>query len=299
MSFIDHEFNNEIVVRAYDRNAMKSVQTIANKTNMPTDYHTFVNKIVKQLVIDPRQHWVPHVSGWYYVNMVGGTWEKSVVSTIQDETNDYKEFSIGAADLFKKFKPEIGHLIKDIQPPQLNIDYDNISGRLRNISLATKTSMTQEFSIIWKDTSDAIVFKYHELWHDYIDAHKKGFIKSGVKYDKDSYFVDIPYFNAVWVAILKPFTYELLGLVKLMGVTPSNPIPLQDILGQRGQNQLTTYTINYKVVDCIVQMFQGKPSGNFYNEFMSDQQAFFDTSIMESLYYGSQTSLNDIKLFNN
>ena len=294
---IDVNKQTDVNSLAYDRNIIKSTQTISAKTGMDNNYQTFVNKIVKQLIVDPRGNWAPHVNGWYYVNMVGGTWESKLVNAYKDKENSYKEFSTNPETLFTSVKKEFGHLIKDINPPQLGIDFDTISGRLRNISIATRTNMTQEFSIVWKDNSTAQVFKYHEFWNDFIDAHRKGFIKSDEKYDDDTYFIDVPYFNSVWIAILKPFTFELLGLVKLMGVAPSNPIPLQEILGQRGASQLTNYTINYKVVDSIVQMFEGKPSGNFYNEFMLDQQAFFDSKILESLYYGGQSSLKDIKLF--
>ena len=68
-----------------------------------------------------------------------------------------------------------------------------------------------------------------------------------------------------------------------MGVAPTNPIPLQELLGQRGASQATTYTINYKIVDTIVQMFHGQPSGNFYNEFMESQSQFFKTDILDTL----------------
>lgn len=286
----------EINSLAYDRNIIKSTQSVTKKiTN--ANYQTFVNKVVKQLIVDPRNHWIPHVNGWYYVNMVGGNWEGSLVESVKDKSNAFKEFSTNPESLFASAKSQFGHLIKDINPPQLGIDYDTISGRLRNISVATRTNMTQEFSIVWKDDADATVFKYHEFWHDYIDAHKKGFIKSGEVYKDENIFINVPYFNAIWIAILKPLTFELLGLVKIMGVAPTNPIPLQEILGQRGASQLTSYTINYKAVDCIVQMFHGEPSGNFYDEFMLDQQGFFDSNILESLYYGGQQSLKNIKLF--
>lgn len=287
----------EMNTLAYDRNAIKSTQTITASVIKNNNYQTFVNKIVKQMIIDPRNTWIPHVNGWYYVNMVGGNWEDDLVQVSKNKDNKFKEFSTNPDKLFDSVKPQFGHLIKDINPPQLGIDYDTISGRLRNISIATRTNMTQEFSIVWKDNANAEVFKYHEFWYDYIDAHKKGFIKSNQEYKDENYFIDVPYFNAIWIAILKPLTFELLGLVKLMGVAPTNPIALQEILGQRGASQLTNYTINYKCVDSIVQMFQGEPSGNFYDEFMLDQQNFFDSKILDSLYYGGQESLKDIKLF--
>ena len=293
---IDVDQQTSINSNAYDRNIMKSVKTIASKTGMETEYSNFVNKAVKQMIIDPRQHWIPHVNGWYYVNMVGGNWEDDVIRIASDTQSTYKEFSPGAATLFPRAKNEFGHLIKDVNPPQIGLDYDGVSGRLRTISVATRMSMTQEFSIIWKENSTADIFKYHEYWVDYIDANKKGFIPSTSKYEDDGYFIDVPYFNAVWVAILKPFTFELIGLIKIMGVAPTG-LPIDALLGQRGQHQATTYTITYKAVDCIIQMFDGKPSGNFYKEFMQAQYGFFDSKILNSLQYGNNLNVENIKLF--
>ena len=292
---IDIDKQTDINSTAYDRNIMKSVKTITKKTNMDTEYANFVNKVTKQLIVDPRNHWIPHVNGWYYVNMVGGNWEDDVILISNNSQSEYKEFSPGAHTLIPRAKLNFGHLIKDINPPQIGIDYDGVSGRLRTISVATRMSMTQEFSMTWKENSTADIFKYHEYWVDYIDANKKGFIPSKVDYT-EGYFMDVPYFNAVWIAILKPFSFELLGLIKIMGIAPTG-LPLDTLLGQRGMSQATTYTITYKAVDCIIQMFDGKPSGNFYKEFMQQQYGFFDATIMNSLQYDSSTEGSSIKLF--
>lgn len=281
--------------KAADRNIIRSTQANSTARKFDVEYSTFISKIVKQLIIDPKGHWEPHVSGWYYVNMVNGTWVDEVIKISRDKEHEFKEFSTGAENVFKKCQTEFGHLIKDINPPQIGIDYDSISGRLRTISIATRSNLTNEFSITWKDTADALVFKYHELWNDYIEAQRKGFFEStNTRNNPDDYFIDVPYFNAIWIAIFKPFTYELIGLVKLLGVAPTNPIPLQEILGQRGVAQATTYTINYKIVDAIVQMYHGTPSGNFYNEFMETQGSFFSNDVLESLDIKNTAS---IKLF--
>lgn len=268
---------------AHDRNIIRSAISSNTMHNFSVDYSNFVSKVIKQLIIDPKNEWSPHVSGWYYVNMINGTWVNEVIEIVKNSESKFKEFSIGAEEVFKEAKKEFGHLIKDINPPQIGIDYDSISGRLRTINIATRSNLTNEFSITWKDNSDGLVFKYHELWNDYIEGQRKGLFDMETKESKDPYFIEVPYLNAVWIAIFKPFSFELIGLVKLMGVAPTNPIPLQELLGQRGASQATTYTINYKIVDAIVQMFHGQPSGNFYNEFMESQSQFFKTDILDTL----------------
>ena len=274
----------------YNRNLYRSA--VASNTNrkFSVEYSDFVSKVIKQLIIDPKSEWDPYVSGWYYVNMVSGTWLKETMGIVRSPDHEFKEFSINADKVLEEAPYKFGHLIKDINPPQIGIDYDSISGRLRTINIATRSNLTNEFSITWKDTSDALIFKYHEIWNDYIEGQKKGFFssyKTGDTKDKNKekneYFIDVPYLNAVWIAIFKPFSYDLIGLIKLMGVAPTNPIPLNELLGQRGVPQAAVYTINYKVVDAIVQLYHGTPSGNFYNEFMETQGGFFSNTIMDSL----------------
>lgn len=283
---------------AYDRNIIKSALASNTKQNFSVEYSDFVSKVVKQLIIDPKNEWDPMVSGWYYVNMINGTWVDEVKEMTSTNEGSFKEFSTNATGIITEATEHFGHLIKDINPPQVGIDYDSISGRLRTINIATRSNLTNEFSITWKDNSEAIIFKYHELWNDYIEAQRKGFFKSTIDKNtdiKNDYFISVPYLNAVWIAIFKPHTYNLLGLIKLMGVAPTNPIPLQEILGQRGVPQAATYTINYKIVDAIIQMYHGEPYGNFYNEFMESQNKFFKSDPLTSLSLSKNTV--GIKLF--
>jgi hypothetical protein len=44
-------------------------------------------------------------------------------------------------------------------------------------------------------------------------------------------------------------------------------------------------------------MFDGKPSGNFYKEFMQAQYGFFDPKILNSLQFGNNLNVENIKLF--
>lgn len=254
--------------------AYANIEAQSSKKNFTEDHKLFLKNFIKQMVLDPRNHWAPHVNGWYYINMVGGSWEDQVISMTSDSSNEFKEFSPNAKDIIVRAKKEFGHLIKDLDSFQMGIDYESISGRLRTISVATRTNISNEFSLSWKENADADVFRYHEYWYDFIEAHKKGFIPSTSSYADEDFFIEVPYFNAVWVAILKPFTMELQGLMKFMGVAPTS-LPIKEFLGQRGASQATTYNISYKVVDVIVQMYDKEPVGPFYTEFMNDSKTFF------------------------
>ena len=88
----------------------------------------------------------------------------------------------------------MGNLIKDIDPPQLNVEFETISGRLRNINTATRILPTSEFSMTWQETPHLDVIKYHELWRDYMDAHRKGFVPKTTSYKDEGYIYRCPLF---------------------------------------------------------------------------------------------------------
>lgn len=265
-------FSIDSTKELYRNQIHKNIDYIIEQKKFDGQYSTFIRNAVNHLIIDAKDNIIPHVNGWYYIGMVGGTWTDHIKNKIMEE---YHEFSPGAEKLLSEFPYKMGNLIKDIEPPQLNIEYETISGRMRNINIATRILPTAEFSMNWQEISNLDVLKYHEIWRDYIDAHRKGFIPSTSIYKDDDIFIDTPYFNAVWVAIFKPFTFELSALIKLMGVAPTN-LPIKEMIGQRGNAQATTYNISYKVIDAIVMIYgEETPSGPFYENFMNDSLNFF------------------------
>lgn len=274
-------FSVENTEYIYTEQIKKSLEAVlANQNNLSDIYPQFVQKTVDQIITKPRKTWAPHINGWYYANMIPGTWANEVIRLNGNKSKDtYNEFSPDAKQIINNAHYHMGHLIVDVDPTQLNIDYETISGRVRNINFATRTLPTSEFSIQWKDNRDLDIFRYHDTWIKYIDASKKGFMKATSDNNEDSMFIDIPYFNAVWIVVFKPFSFELQALIKLMGVSPVG-FNYKDILGTRATPQMTTYTINYKVVDTI-GVFYGNsaPSGDFYEEFLNDQLRFFSSSV--------------------
>lgn len=247
------------------------------KNELNDDYKKFVQKSIDQIIIEPRKHWAPHVNGWYYVNMVHGTWAYDLMDPTKKYIDEYKEFSSDPNILIPRAIKNMGHLIKDIDPTQLNIEYETISGRVRNVQHATRVMASSEFSLTFKENRELDNFRYHEFWYDYIEAYKKGFISNPSTEDayNDSPFIKIPYLNAVWIVLFKPFSFELQGLIKIMGITPTG-LPIKEIIGQRSGSQVTTYSISYKAVDTIMVLYgDSKPSGSFYEDFLADSKKFF------------------------
>jgi hypothetical protein len=83
----------------------------------------------------------------------------------------------------------------------------------------------------------------------------------------------MPYFNAVWVAIFKPFSTKIQGLIKIMGVSPVS-LPFKQILGDRAKNTLTTINTTYKSTDMIHKFYKENNKdlthSPFYKEFIAD-----------------------------
>lgn len=273
--------NNETVDETY-QNVFKTGLTKLSKSN-ETKYLSFAQKAANQLINSPKLEWSPHIGGWYYVNMVPGTWRNDFLKDDSDIAK-YPEIAPGAKELMARIQPQMGHLIKEIDPTKLGIDYETISGRTRNIHIPTKLMPTGDFSITFKDNRNLDVFRYHKFWYQYMQAYRKGYIRPNQdhKTKSEDFFTEVPYLNAIWIVLFKPFTFDLMGLVKIMGVSPLE-LPLKDVIGERSNHQLTTYSLSYKAVDTIAQFYgDSTPSGNLYNNFLKDQESFFDDLIIQS-----------------
>ena len=62
------------------------------------------------------------------------------------------------------------------------------------------------------------------------------------------YFLEMPFANAVWVAVFRPFTTDIQLLIKLVGVMPVT-MPLKQIIGNRGTSKMTVLNMSYKASD--------------------------------------------------
>ena len=224
-------------------------------------------------------------NGFYYIHMVHGTWIDHLTSKESLDSNgnrysaqEYGEFSDGVdKGFFKTINDNYPTYATDIDIPQLNIEYDTLSGRVRNLNYASKVHFASDFSINYIDDNNKNFFKYHETWFKYVEASKKGFFKKSIlhntyKGDPSDYFIDVPYFNAVWVAIFDSFSTNIRALIKILGVSPIN-LPFKQIIGDRGKNELTTLNMNYKSNDMVYKFFENKDdlqASSLYKEFLND-----------------------------
>jgi len=217
-----------------------------------------VTNIADQILNDitlAYQVFNPHVNGYYYVDMVHGPWVDLYKSYITSPTD---EIFTNASDSVSNFPKHLGSVATDIDIPQLNIEYDTITGKSRNINYASRLNFTGDFNINYLDTYDLKLFRYHENWQRFIELYKRGSIKSTLPQDTSnlltSEFIDIDYFNAIYILIFDPFTVNVRGIIKIMGVSPIN-LPIKQILGDRSKGQLTTINQNYKSNDVIFEFY--------------------------------------------
>lgn len=225
----------------------------------------------------------PSINGYYYVYMKHGTWVNQLKDLIAAGKlqKTYGEFSSLNNETFDYLSKNYAMHATDIDIPQLNIEYDTLSGRVRNINYASKVHYAGDFSINYIDTSRYNIFGYHEAWSKYIEACKKGYLTketlprdySNYKGKSDDYFIDVPYFNAVWVVVFDSFSTNIRGLIKILGVSPIN-LPFKQIIGDRSKNNLTVINMNYKSNDIIYKFFDNEPetveNSTLYKEFVQD-----------------------------
>ncbi len=235
--------------------------------------HNLQKKIHKALTVDYKDI-TPHVNGYYYIHMVHGTWKNDIIKqTFNGSFIKNNEFSTFTKEHFANIDSSFGQFATDIDVPQINIDYESISGKNRNLNYASKLNYNGDFSINFLENNNNMIFRYHEAWYKYIDAYKKGFVKKNVApYKDDAYFVDVSYYNAVWVAVFAPFTTNIRLLIKIMGAAPVN-LPFKQIIGDRTKSSLSTINQTYKSNDMIYKFYEDEKeyaASPFFQEFLHD-----------------------------
>ena len=204
----------------------------------------------------------PHVNGFYYVSVESGTWANS--ATGKNFSSDYKK-------AINDFQINCSSYITDIDMPNLSLEFDTLSGKARSLHYATKMSYSSDFSLNILNDSNNYCMKYLDCHLQFIGGYRKGTIEV----QKDDYatlagpqFMNIPYFDAVWVVIFKPFSFKIDCVIKILGVAPAN-MPFKQIIGDRAKSNLSSLNVNYKSTDMFYKFYGDTPSGPLYDEFIT------------------------------
>jgi len=211
----------------------------------------------------------PHVNGFYMIFMVHGTWyerfKQGVVSpgNGDDYENNYAKNPAGISDpvdMHATKNDSFNMLATDIDIPDMTEEYISVSSRIRNSFVPSRNYFVSDFSISYIDNVNLEVMRYHEAWHKYLELLKRGEVNA---YDTEEEcikassgeFLDMPFTNAVWVVIFKPFTTDIQALIKLMGVMPVT-MPLKQIVGNRSSSKMTVLNLQYKAADVFYKFYK-------------------------------------------
>jgi len=215
-------------------------------------------------------NFTPHINGFYMIFMVHGPWYEEYQTFIESNNRkniskapDGKKFKPGMSTLsFKNNGSYFNMLATDIEIPDITEEYTSVSSRLRNSFVPSRNYFVSDFSISYIENINMDVMRYHEAWHKYMNLIRRGEVPGG-ECSSGGYFLEMPFSNAVWVAVFRPFTTEIQLIVKLIGVMPVT-MPLKQLIGNRSSSKMTVLNISYKSADLFYKFY------NNTQEFLDD-----------------------------
>jgi len=225
---------------------------------------TVLKKWHKDLTINFKHapNFSPHVNGFYMIFMTHGTWYKGAKkqSSSASPTERYNLSNKLQKDVLdSNNSSHMNFMATDIDIPDINEEFISVSSRIRNSFIPSRNYFVSDFNITYIDNNDLAIMRYHEMWMKSIDLIKRGeFNEFDDSYCKDignGYFLDMPYSNAVWVAVFKPFTMQIQLLIKLIGVMPVT-LPLKQVVGNRSATKMTVLNIAYKSSDMQYKFYE-------------------------------------------
>lgn len=196
----------------------------------------------------------PFINGYYYIHMVSGTWIDYFKPNSKNKASGVVTTGVTYDDL-KEIASNMGSYIFGSDLPNILMETEVVSGRLRNINYATKTQINSDFSINYHDDNNLSILKYYTSWFKYIELLRRGEIEYNSSFSATSSFMDIPYYNAIFVIIFKPLSIKPIAIFKILGVMPIN-LPHQTLLGDRSSPSIGIFNQNLKCNDVIFDIQQ-------------------------------------------
>lgn len=259
----------------------KQIMQLAEKHSQSENVKNILFNWHKNITTGYRYtNYSPHINGFYMVFMQHGTWYDHYRSYMQSNSDtggltlsDYKTPTGG------DFRKSFPILATDVDLPDLTKEYTSVSSRLRNSFTVARDYFVSDFNVSYIENINLDVMRYHEAWHKYIDLLKTGALADSGRSITNcasqplnsSYFIDVPYANAIWIAVFKPFTTDIQMLVKVTGVMPVN-MPLKQVIGNRSGSKMTTLNLTYKSADMFYKFYDG--TDQVYNDQGALAQSF-------------------------
>lgn len=229
----------------------------------------------------------PFINGYYYIHMVSGTWIDYFKPNPKNKDSGVVTTGVAYDDL-KEIASNMGSYIFGSDLPNILMETEVVSGRLRNINYATKTQINSDFSINYHDDNNLSILKYYTSWFKYIELLRRGEIEYDSSFSATSSFMDIPYYNAIFVIIFKPLSIKPIAIFKILGVMPIN-LPHQTLLGDRSSPSIGIFNQNLKCNDVIFDIQQpGKELKTDTNEKPSNLFEYLYSDFLNK--FGSTTT---------
>ena len=226
----------------------KKIGNVANYINKKTNNTTlksFISSVIQSVTVNYSRGFSPQINGRYSIHMVHGTWLND------DVIKQAKKINVSDTEILKTSSInslDFPMLATDIDIPEVNKEYSNVSTRSQTLSAYQREITLPEFNISYLEDDNQSIIQYHELWHKVIELSRRGEIhfnnKTNRKKEQQMYFYDVPYSNGVWV-VQYDMEFFIRGLFYLVGVRPIS-LPLKQVIGNRSDSKMTTYNIQYK-----------------------------------------------------
>lgn len=223
------------------------------------------------------QDYKPFVNGYFYIHMQSGSWINYYnPDKISNNVSNLTTININYERL-KLIEKKSGKYMFNAELPNIMLESETVSGRLRNINYATKMQLTSDYSVTYHDTDNLEFFTYHSAWMKFIELLRRGDISlypQDSNFNPTSQFVDVPYYNAMWVLVFLPFSVKPIAIFKMMGVIPIN-VPFSPLLGDRGAPTIGLFNQSYKCNDILFDLKAENEIDNFIdNQFNSGNSLY-------------------------
>ena len=116
-------------------------------------YNPDIKDFIHQSITHGYKEFSPHISGFYYIQMVQGQWFDDYKTLgnydgTEDSKEVFGEFSKYSKKLHTQIKKKFGQMATDIDIPQLNLEYESISGKQRTLNYASRLHYASDLVLI-------------------------------------------------------------------------------------------------------------------------------------------------------
>jgi hypothetical protein len=276
MSNVAQTLGNRYSIDSWNSIVAQKIDDLSKRYSDDQNINNILKRWHKQVTIDygHTKGFTPHVNGFYMAFMVHGTWYDQYLKYLKEDNKTGLSEKPVAGKGMQAFSMEnpnsyLNMLATDIDIPDITEEYTSVSSRLRNSFVPARNYFVSDFSMSYIENINLDIMRYHEAWHKYMQLIRRGediykISKADCEKANNGYFVEMPYANAVWVAVFKPFTTDIQLLIKLIGVMPVT-MPLKQVVGNRSASKMTVLNISYKAADLLYKFY------NSTEEFIKDK----------------------------